>query len=130
MPNRSSTRANGFGSELADVPVDHRRDLFGGKGSVSVADLLRGVAAPPFSAVLACELAPGGTVGTHHQQRDPELVICLAGHGVVTVEGVERAMHPGSVAFLPFGHSLALRNDSADEPLRYLIIKAQVAIGP
>ena len=40
-----------------------KTDLFGGKGDVSVSDLLGGRQAKPFEAVLGCELAPGGSVG-------------------------------------------------------------------
>ncbi len=118
-----STRANGFGSDLDRDAADRRADLFGGTGVVCVWSLLRG-AAPPFSAVLACELAPGGKVGTHLQQRDPEIVLCLSGEGTAIVEGVSQPMRPGTVAYLPFGRSLAVRNDSSHAPLRYLIIKA------
>lgn len=123
MNERDSTRANGFGSDLDRASADRRADLFGGSGVVSVWSLLR-AAAPPFSAVLACELAPGGNVGTHTQQRDSEIVVCLAGEGTATVEGKAQPMRPGSVAYLEFGRSLAIRNDSSRVPLRYLIIKA------
>jgi quercetin dioxygenase-like cupin family protein len=116
--------ANGFGSDLQPGMADRRDGLFGGKGEVLVWDLLRGAPAPPFSAVLACELAPGGNVGMHAQQRDPEILICLAGAGTAEVEGRPRTLRPGTVVHLPFGRTLALRNDSSVEPLRYLIIKA------
>ena len=124
-PPSRADRANGFGADLDVQVADRRANLFGGSGEVLVWDLLAGNPEPPFSAVLACELAPGGDVGVHSQQRDPEIVICLAGAGTATVQGVARPMRPGSVAFLPFGHSLALRNGSATESLRYLIVKSQ-----
>lgn len=116
--------ANGFGADLDPARADRRPGLFGGAGTVAVWDLLRGCTAPPFSAVLACELDPGGSVGTHVQQRDAEIVVCLAGTGTAIVDGTPRPMRPGSVTYLPFGKSLALRNDGADAPLRYLIIKS------
>jgi quercetin dioxygenase-like cupin family protein len=123
MNATTSPRANGFGSDLDRDKADRRADLFGGSGVVCVWSLLRGDA-PPFSAVLACELAPGGNVGTHLQQRDREIVVCLAGEGTATVEGQAQPMRPGTVAYLPFGRSLAIRNDSSHAPLRYLIVKA------
>jgi quercetin dioxygenase-like cupin family protein len=119
----SPERATGFGAHLDAARADRRADLFGGSGAVGVWSLLGG-AAPPFSAVLACELAPGGDVGTHTQQRDPEIVVCLAGRGTATVAGEPQPMRPGTVAYVAFGSTLALRNESADEPLRYLIVKA------
>lgn len=99
-------------------------DLFGGQGAVYVWNLLP---APldPFSAVLGCELEPGGSVGRHVQQRDPEIVVCIEGDGVATVGDVEHAMFPGSAVGLPHGQTLAIRNASAEVPLRYLIIKAR-----
>ena len=82
---------------------------------------------PPFSAVLFCELEPDGSVGTHQQQRDPELVLGIDGRGEATVQGIAEPLEPGSVVYVPFGATLSLRNLSPDAPLRYLIIKAATA---
>jgi quercetin dioxygenase-like cupin family protein len=109
---------------------DVRTALFGGTGNVKVSDLLGSRAAPPFSAVLFCELDPGGSVGTHQQQRDPELVLGLDGHGEATVQGDPEPLQPGSVVYLPLGATLSLRNLSTTEPLRYLIIKAESTTPP
>jgi quercetin dioxygenase-like cupin family protein len=110
-----------------DDRADRRRALFGGTGDVLVWDMLGPAAAPPFSAVLACELQPGASVGTHTQQRDPEIVLCLTGRGAAEVDGAACELSPGVAVYLPFGSTLALRNDSPDEPLFYLIIKAEGA---
>jgi quercetin dioxygenase-like cupin family protein len=106
-------------------PSDLRSELFGGKETVEVWNLLAGRSFPPFSAALACELAPGGSVGPHQQQRDPELVLCAQGEGEIAVNGGARPFTPGEMALLPFGCTLAIRNASSDEPLRYFIIKAR-----
>lgn len=82
----------------------------------------------PFSAVLACELEPGASVGKHSQQRDPEIVICIEGDGTAVVSGTEHRLHPGATVALPYGETLALRNNATDRPLRYLIIKAHVPV--
>ncbi len=121
------------GSRTGATPMpraapDVRRDLFGGSGEVKVYDLLR-TPAPPFSAVLSCELEPAGSVGAHRQQRDPEIVIGLGGHGEADVNGVVQSLEPGCVVYLPFGATLAIRNLSSTEPLGYLIVKADVAGG-
>ena len=100
--------------------------LFGGRGSVWVWDLLAGKQASPFSAVLNCELAAGGSVGAHVQQRDPEILVGLEGEGVATVDGVSHALAPGRVVYLKLGGVLAIENPSP-LPLRYLIIKSQTA---
>jgi quercetin dioxygenase-like cupin family protein len=102
-----------------------RRALFGGNGTVAVWDLLGAGAAPPFSAVLSCELEPGGSVGVHRQQRDPEIVIGLAGRGEAEVDGAPHRLAPGDVVYLPFGALLAIRNLSSEESLGYLIVKAE-----
>ncbi len=108
---------------LPDELADRRTALFGGRGAVRVWDLLGGRAAEPFSAVLACELEPGGSVGAHVQQRDPEIVVCVAGDGVAEVDGAPHPLGPGAVVHLPFGKTLAIANRSAAEPLFYFIIK-------
>ena len=109
--------------------ADKRTNLFGGKGSVFVWDLLKTQPAHPFSAVLFCQLEPGGSVGEHKQQRDPEMVLCLDGDGTIHVNGQLHVMSPLSVAHIPFGSSLAIANTSRAAPLIYLIIKAEVAPG-
>lgn len=103
---------------------DTRTALFGGLHCVRVWNLPFDACAP-FTATLACELEPAGTVGTHVQQDDAELVHILEGEGVAVVNGVPRSVLPGSVVALPFGSTLALENATTDRPLRYLITKAR-----
>ncbi|MDB5097921.1 MAG: hypothetical protein JWM80_2342 [Cyanobacteria bacterium RYN_339] len=99
-------------------------NLFGGAGQVTVWDLLGAQALDPFRAALACELAPGGRVGTHVQEAFPELVIFTGGQGAVEVDGVARAVAPGAVVALGLGMTLAIANVSVTDPLTYLIVKA------
>jgi quercetin dioxygenase-like cupin family protein len=100
------------------------RDLFGGCGEVRVWDLLGKRRIAPFMAVLACELDPGGSVGTHLQAEFPEIILFTEGHGRVRVDGVAKTVRPGTLIALPLGHSLAIENRSAERALGYLIIKA------
>lgn len=106
------------------APHDLREGLFGGLGIVRVWAL---VAAPalPFTAVLACELEPGAHVGTHLQQQFPELIIAISGYGSVSVAGVTSVFAEGAVVELARGQTLSISNESAQHPLRYLIVKAQ-----
>lgn len=104
-----------------------RENMFGGTGTVLVWDLLRAVAAPPFTAVLSCELAEGGRVGRHVQQRDAEIVIGVSGCGEARVDDRVVPFGPGAVVFLPLGGRLELVNERDDAPLCYLIIKATPA---
>ena len=110
-----------------DLLHDVRHQLFGGRGAVRVWALVT-TPAVPFTAVLACELEPGGSVGTHLQPDFPEIVICLAGAGRVTVNDSASAFSPGVTVELARGHTLAIENNSKDEPLQYLIVKAQSSV--
>jgi mannose-6-phosphate isomerase-like protein (cupin superfamily) len=107
-------------------PHDVRESLFGGRERVRVWDLAPS-AASPFAAVLACELEPGGSVGTHVQEYFAEIVIGVEGLGSVLVNGVRSELESGSVAELPLGHTLSITNESREAPLRYLIVKARHA---
>jgi quercetin dioxygenase-like cupin family protein len=102
-----------------------REDLFGGKGEVLVWDLLGAAEIPPFAAVLACELAPGGRVGVHRQQEHPEIVVVTEGEGSAEIDGEPCPIGVGSLIALPLGSTLALANGSPEAPLRYLIVKAK-----
>lgn len=110
---------------------DLREKLFGGRGAVRVWNLLADYerAPKPFTAVLSCELDPGGSVGRHVQEHFPELVIGLEGAGEAAVDGRWQPLEPGDVVHLPLGSVLELRNSSDSEPLRYLIIKASARAG-
>ena len=106
------------------LPHAVREQLFGGKGAVRVW-ALTAEPTPPFTAVLACELEPGASVGAHVQEHYPEIVIALSGSGSVRVNDVASPFAAGQVVELAHGSTLALGNGSQTEPLRYLIIKAQ-----
>jgi quercetin dioxygenase-like cupin family protein len=103
---------------------DPRENLFGGVGTVKVWDLLRR-SAPPFTAVLACELDPGGRVGRHQQDEYPEIVVGIEGLGEAIVGKQQFGLRPGDVVFLPLGETLEIINHSDTAALQYLIIKAR-----
>lgn len=107
-----------------NLPHDLRQGLFGGRGAVRVWALTARPALP-FTAILACELEPGASVGPHVQQHDPEIVIAISGSGTVAVNGVVTPFPSGQVVELAHGHTLAIDNTAGNEPLRYLIIKAR-----
>jgi quercetin dioxygenase-like cupin family protein len=110
-----------------DGKPNERRDLFGGRGTVEVWDLLGRAHASPFSAVLWCRLEAGGRVGAHRQQADPEIVIGVEGDGRAVVNGESKPLGPHSVVHLPRGAVLEIENLSGDTPLSYLIVKATQA---
>ena len=109
-----------------NLPHAVREQLFGGQGTVRVWALTAALA-PPFTAVLACELDPSGSVGAHVQEQYPEIVIAVSGSGNVRVNDAPAPFNAGQVVELAHGSTLAISNGSASEPLRYLIIKAQQA---
>lgn len=84
-----------------------------------------GARTAPFTAVLWCELEPGGRVGKHRQDTDDEVVIVVEGEGVLYVDGKAFASVRGSAVALPLGGALEIDNASADTPLRYVIVKAR-----
>ena len=52
------------------------------------------------------------------------MVICLGGSGRATVDNQGYPLAEGTLVYLPLGSFLTIENQSADEPLRYLIVKA------
>ncbi len=130
VPQSRNTREMAFSAwlGLSDGVADRREALFGGVGAVRVWNLLGTGRAEPFSAVLACELEPGASVGPHVQQRDPEIVLGVEGSGVAEVAGTAYPLIPGAVIHVPHGKRLSLQNASATDPLRYLIIKSKQAL--
>jgi len=103
---------------------DRRPNLFGGLGEVRVWSLMDGEL-PPFDCVLGCELDPGGSVGAHAQDRCTEILVVTEGRGDARAGRDVIALEPGVVVRLPLGESLALRNGSQTEVLRYLIVKVE-----
>ena len=108
---------------ILDTAPDARADLFGGNGVVKVWSLMQ-QAAEPFTAVLWCELEPGGSVGAHRQEAFPEIVVGVEGEGEATVDGKPFPLRAGDMVHLPLDSVLALRC-IGEAPLRYLIIKAR-----
>ncbi len=102
---------------------DARPALFGGEGTVRVWDLGGRVGA--LSAVLWCELEPGGRVGKHVQSHDDEVVIVIEGEAVIFVQGKAHACAKGSAVPLALGQTLEIDNASPTELVRYLIVKAK-----
>jgi len=108
-------------------PVFVSQNLFGGRGTVRVQELLAQQKATSIASVLACELEPGGSVGTHVQQQYDEVVIFNAGIGSAEVNGQARDVGPGVVLALPCGATLMLNNPGPDA-LQYYIVKAVPAV--
>lgn len=109
---------------LLPTQSQSRAALFGGDGTVTTWSRLP-ASASPFSAAIWCELSPGGSVGAHRQQRDPELVLCIEGEGEIDVGRTPHSFTRGDVIFVPAGEVLRIQNLNPESPLVYTIIKAQ-----
>jgi quercetin dioxygenase-like cupin family protein len=124
IPTKKATlRSPRRGAPLDPSLADVRRELFGGVGAVRVWDL--GATTPPFTAVLFCELDPGGRVGEHVQKEDTEVVVVVSGEAVLYVDGRARGCVPGDAVALPLGSKLSIDNASPTAPVRYVIVKAR-----
>ncbi len=76
--------------------------------------------ATPTAALTAgvAELLPGGWLGLH-RHAPAEIYYVLEGQGVVTLDGAEIEVGPGSAVFIPRDTEHGIRN-SGDAPLRLL----------
>lgn len=70
------------------------------------------------------EIVPGASeVGALHRHADHEAYYVIAGHGEVHLDGVEHAVEPGSVVFVPGGTAHFVRN-TGTELLKFLYVFA------
>ena len=99
-------------------------DLFEGKGEVLVWDLLGKEPAGQIKSILACALAPAGSVGAHRQADTDEVMVVLSGTGSAQIDEDVYLLEAGSVVHLPLGQFLQLKNASETEEMKYLIIKS------
>jgi len=106
-----------------------RTQLFGGKGSVATWNCLPNSATGPFTAALWCTLEPGGSVGSHHQESDAEILLCMDGEGEISVGPHTQRFERGELVYVPVGVSLSIHNHSNQKGLHYAIIKASVDNG-
>lgn len=101
-----------------------REALFGGVGELLIWDLLGETPLPPFDAVFACELAAGGWIGTFQQESHTEIIVVTDGQGTAILNSEAIGIGVGSLIRLDLGSTLSISNESNQNPLRYLVIKA------
>ena len=90
-------------------------------GRVRWRTLLSGDRSPTESLTVGvAEVEPGlPQLFRTHRHAQPEIYYVLSGHGVVTLEGEEHALRPGSAVFIPGGAEHGVRN-TGTEILRLL----------
>jgi quercetin dioxygenase-like cupin family protein len=96
--------------EEADRPVEGWHDE---RGHLTWRTLFSAGATPTDTLVSGvAELPEGGFLALHrHDQAETYYV--LSGEGVVTLDGVEHPIRPGSNVFIPGGHEHGARNTGA-----------------
>jgi quercetin dioxygenase-like cupin family protein len=67
-----------------------------------------------------CEIAPGGEL-LYHRHAPLELYYFLEGSGVVTLDGIDRRVQPGSTVHIPGNTPHRIRNDGS-VPLRLFYV--------
>jgi mannose-6-phosphate isomerase-like protein (cupin superfamily) len=107
--------------------VAHERDIAveGWDGIVAWRTLLSADRTPSAGLTVGvAEIAPGSSeVGALHHHADHEAYYFIAGHGEVHLDGVEYAVEPGSVVFVPGGTAHFVRN-TGTETLKFLYVFA------
>lgn len=101
------------------IALDSAARAIAPKGGASITHLARG-----RNAYLGkLEMDPGGVVPVH---RDPteEFIHVLEGRGVMTIEGRDYAVEPGTTIYMPAGVEVTYRNGDAK------LVAIQVFAGP
>jgi mannose-6-phosphate isomerase-like protein (cupin superfamily) len=115
-----------FVSRASRVLPAEIEGLFGGQGRFRRWSLFGPLDAPPFTVVAETEMAPGAFVGLHVQPDQQEILYVLEGQGTFRIDGREAAVSQGDAILARAGSNFGLRN-TADGPLRYLVIKCKCA---
>jgi mannose-6-phosphate isomerase-like protein (cupin superfamily) len=97
--SRISERVKPFVLDEADAPLDGWDDPV--KGRIRWRTLFCKGGTPTDGITCGvCDLGPGDWLGLH-RHAPPEIYYVFAGAGVVTLEGKEVAIKPGSAVFIP-----------------------------
>lgn len=101
------------------------RESHGGTGEYFVRTLLDNPLAHAFKYVRDLTLYPGSSIGTHPHEGDEEIYFVISGQGVMTVDGEEQAIGPGSAVLTRSGSTHGLCNSGPGE-LRIFVACARV----
>lgn len=99
LAEKPSVLGAGFVADLADQPVEGGFDpTF---GNVTWQTLISGDLTASNGLVLGVASFPAHGMLHPHRHTPPEFYFCLAGSGVVTLDGVDYQVGPGSAVFIP-----------------------------
>jgi mannose-6-phosphate isomerase-like protein (cupin superfamily) len=97
-----------FVSHLSAAPLDGWDDPL--RGSLSWRTLLSGGMTPTDSLTAGvAEFGPGGALNLHRHAA-AEIYFVLEGEGIVSIDGHDHAVAPGSIAFIPASAPHGVRN--------------------
>ncbi len=103
------------------------RNCHGGEGPFLLKNVIGSVAEKQFITFIHDDvIPPGSTFGYHQHASDQPLeewYFCLAGHGVMTLDGVEHEMGPGDIGVCRANGFHGLRN-TGTEDMRLIVIMA------
>ena len=106
------------------VRGEHSEAYHGGTGSFFRRTLLDAVPGSVFKYVRDIVVFPGTTIGEHLHSDDEEVYFIISGTGIVTVDGEECIVGPGS-AVLPLSGSVhGIRNEGTED-LRIFVVCAR-----
>jgi mannose-6-phosphate isomerase-like protein (cupin superfamily) len=86
----------------------------GGQGSYFVRTLIEEVPGSGFKYVRDLILHPGSSIGEHPHSGDDEIYFVISGNGIMSVDGEERAIGPGSAVLTQSGSVHGLRNSDKE----------------
>lgn len=112
-----------FVVDEAAVPLEGWNDPV--RGVVAWRTLLSGDRTPTEALTMGVAevVEQAGAEARLHRHAQPEAYYILSGHGILTIEGEDRPLSPGTCAFIPGGAWHAARGVGA-EPLRLLYVFA------
>jgi quercetin dioxygenase-like cupin family protein len=100
--------AKAYVSHLSAAPLDGWDDPL--RGRLSWRTLLSAGMTPTDSLTAGvAEFEPGGALNLHRHAA-AEIYFVLEGEGIVSIEGHDHAVTPGSIAFIPGGAPHGVRN--------------------
>lgn len=117
MSNAKTTQ-RWTGAQSRGLPECH-----GGKGTLDFRELVCGgrPAGRRLNFLHDNVLAPGVSIGNHRHDADEEYYYILAGHGTMTLDGVQFPVGPGDVTAVYPGGEHGLENTSKED-MRIIVI--------
>ncbi len=76
--------------------------------------------------IMRGRLEPGCSIGYHSHDSNSEIIFILSGEALCRYDSTEARLFPGQCHYCPRGHSHALANASASEPLLFFAVVPEI----